>query len=100
MYSNRFLPLHELQSSDGSEPISTIWIDFESMRKFPKYEDKVYSTSAIHYGTIDKKDIPCRDCSMYTICRDEAIECRAFRKWVSTGDYDIEHRELKLRECA
>ena len=99
MNSNRILPLLELQSSDGSEPISTIWIDFESMRKFPKYE-KVYSTSVIHYGTIDKKELPCLDCSMYDICRSERIECRAFRKWVSTGDYDIEHRELKLRKCA
>ena len=100
MNSNRFLPFHELQSSDGSEPIATIWSDFESMRKFPKASDKVYSTSVIHYGTIDKKELPCLDCSMYDICRDEAIECRAFRKWVSTGDYDIVHRELKLRKCA
>ena len=61
---------------------------------------KRYNISDIHYGAQNKKELPCRDCSMYTICRDKKIECRAFRNWVSTGDYDIEHRELKLRMCA
>ena len=61
---------------------------------------KRYNISDIHYGAINKKDIPCRGCSMFMICRSEKIECRAFRNWVSTGDYNIEYRELKLRECA
>ena len=61
---------------------------------------KRYNISDIHYGVLNKKEIPCEGCSMYTVCRDEKIECRAFRKWVSTGDYDIVHRELKLRKCA
>ena len=100
MNSNHFRSFSELQSSDGSEPIATIWSDFESMRKFPKASDKVYSTSVIHYGTIDKKELPCEGCSMYDICRTEKIECRAFRNWVSTGDYNIKYLELKLRKCA
>ena len=61
---------------------------------------KRYNISDIHYGVLNKKEIPCVGCPMYDICRTEAIECRAFRNWVSTGDYDIEYRELKLRECA
>ena len=61
---------------------------------------KRYNISDIHYGVLNKKELPCEVCSMYDICRTEGIECRAFRNWVSTGDYDIEHREIKLRECA
>ena len=61
---------------------------------------KRYNISDIHYGAQNKKELPCEGCSMYDICRTEGIECRAFRNWVSTGDYDIEYRELKLRKCA
>ena len=61
---------------------------------------KRYNISDIHYGVLNKKEIPREGCPMYDICRTEGIECRAFRNWVSTGDYDIEYRELKLRECA
>ena len=61
---------------------------------------KRYNISDIHYSVLNKKELPCEGCPMYDICRTEGIECRAFRNWVSTGDYDIEYRELKLRECA
>ena len=61
---------------------------------------KRYNISDIHYGVLNKKELPCEGCSMYDICRTEGIECRAFRNWVSTGDYKSKYRELKLRKCA
>ena len=78
-----------------------LWIDSEAMNGKPeKAVSRVYNTHDYHYGANNKKEIPCRDCSMYDICRTEGIECRAFRNWVSTGDYKIKYRELKLRKCA
>ena len=85
----------------NSKRTPMIWVDSEAMSGVTDASDnRVYNTPDYHYGANNKKEIPCRGCSMFTVCRDEKIECRAFRNWVSTGDYDIKYRELKLRKCA
>ena len=85
----------------NSKRTPMIWVDSEAMSGASEVTDsRVYNTPDYHYGANNKKELPCKGCSMYTICCDEKIECRAFRNWVSTGDYDIKYRELKLRKCA
>ena len=75
-----------------------IWVDYEALKGCTeKADEPVYNTPDYHYGANNKMDIPCTGCPQFAKCRDEALECQAFRNWASTGNYDIKYRELKLR---
>ena len=102
-----------------------IWIDAESLGGVPeirvsldgtrdttktiplshwlKYKKLGYQKQEPFYNADEpkppssKKEIPCTGCPKFFECGEKGLECQAFRNWASTGDYNIEHRELKLR---
>ena len=83
-------------------------IDLSDLKKYKKEgwtRSERYNTSDEPKPPNNKKEMPCKGCSMQIACKakwnpSEGLTCQAYRDWSGRGDYHPEQLQQKLKRVA
>ena len=107
-FESQFLTFDELRVSEKGQYGLAKTIDLSDLKKYKKEgwtRSERYNTSDEPKPPNNKKEIPCKGCSMQIACKakwnpSEGLTCQAYRAWIGSGDYNPSQIEMKLKRVA